>query len=289
LATKIDRTTTYAKLSKAELFFAAGARVWQPLQVEFCQQLPSRVVQAQFAPLKVRSGESLGEFQLAHNLPVRVRPPSTTASRVDRRALASHSERMSRTTRNPLLFAILAALAGCFGAGCFGPTQPTRSIATNPGPAEPGAVNSPSAPPEYISTSGVPLQPLRTIRDSQVRPAEHSSVLPLDAWTEQQAAADALGRIGPPAVPPLVAALESSDPQTRLRAAEVLARMGSDAKDAVPALTRLLDDPDEEIRKAATRALGQIGPAAEEAVPALVRALLESDSPVVPASAEQEP
>jgi hypothetical protein len=189
---------------------------------------------------------------------------------------------------------MLAALAGCLGAGCFGPTQPTRSIATNPGPPEPGAAKSPSdpppsAPPEYISTSGVPLQPVRTIRDSQVRLAEHSSLLPLEAWTEQQAAADALGRIGPPAVPPLVAALESSDPQTRLRAAEVLARMGSDAKDAAPALTRLLDDPDEQIRKAATRALGRIGPAAEEAVPALVRALLESDSRVVPASAEQEP
>ncbi|MCU0876297.1 MAG: HEAT repeat domain-containing protein [Pirellulaceae bacterium] len=183
---------------------------------------------------------------------------------------------------------MLAAFVGCLVTGCFGPAEPTRSIATNPGSAEPRAGDTPSAPPEYISTSGVPIQPLRTIRDAQVRPADYS-LLPLDAWTEQQAAADALGRIGPPAVPPLVAALESSDPQARLRAAEVLARMGSDAKAAVPALTRLLDDPDEQIRKAATRALGRIGPAAEEAVPALVRALLESDSRVVPASAEQEP
>jgi HEAT repeat protein len=185
--------------------------------------------------------------------------------------------------------ATLALVAGPLAiTGCFGPTHPTKSIATSPGNSTPDTPQASPGEPQYIYAEARSLQPVRTIRDAQVVPAEHV-LLPLDAWTEQQAAADALGRIGPPAVPPLVAALESSDPQARLRAAEVLARMGSDAKDAVPALTRLLDDPNESIRKAATRALGRIGPAAEEAVPALVRALLESESRVVPASAEQEP
>jgi HEAT repeat protein len=189
-----------------------------------------------------------------------------------------------RRIRHNLMFLVVALPL----AGCFGPSQPTRSIKTNPGPAAEAPAPFSSAEPQYISTSGVSLQPVRTIRDAHVVPAQHS-LRPLEEWTEQQAAADALGRIGPPAVPQLVAALESSDSTSRLRAAEVLARMGSDAQDAVPALTRLLDDPDEQIRKAAARTLGRIGPAAEEAVPALMRALLDSNSDVAPASAEQTP
>lgn len=199
-----------------------------------------------------------------------------------------HPKRMPGTPRYLRLVAISAALTVHCCGGCFGPSQPTRSIATSPGPdAAASPLRSP-AEPAYISTARTPLAGARPLRDGSVVAAGFS-LEPQGAWTEQQAAADALGRIGPPAVPPLVAALDSSDPETRLRAAEVLARMGSDAKDAVPALTRLLDDPHEPIRKAATRALGRIGPAAEEAVPALVRALLESDSRVVPASAEREP
>ncbi|HEX5103979.1 MAG TPA: HEAT repeat domain-containing protein, partial [Pirellulaceae bacterium] len=68
----------------------------------------------------------------------------------------------------------------------------------------------------------------------------------------------------------------------RLKAVEVLARMGSDANPAVPDLVALLDDPDERIRKAATRTLGRIGPEAAPAVPALMRSLLQPE-PSLPA------
>ena len=163
---------------------------------------------------------------------------------------------------------LLALLAGCDFAG-----QPTRQVETPGGP--PGVPG-----PEYVSAEGAPLrgQPTaRPIFDYNVAPAEYS-LKPLERWTEQEAAADALGRIGKPAVPQLIAALRSQDPEHRLQATQVLARMGSDAKEAVPDLISLLEDPDERIRKAATRTLGRIGPDAAEAVPALMESLLESDA-----------
>jgi HEAT repeat protein len=73
----------------------------------------------------------------------------------------------------------------------------------------------------------------------------------------------------------------------RLKAAEVLARMGTDAQPAAAELTRLLDDPDERIRKAAARALGMIGPAAADAVPALMRSLTQPEP--LPPSGELRP
>src|SRR5262245_8653920 len=101
---------------------------------------------------------------------------------------------------------------------------------------------------------------------------------PFEQWTEQDAATDALGRIGPAAVPALVETLRSPAPAAREKALEVLARMGSDAEPAVPDLIRLLDDPDPNVRKSAARTLGRIGPTAQAAVPALMRSLLETSS-----------
>jgi HEAT repeat protein len=106
------------------------------------------------------------------------------------------------------------------------------------------------------------------------QPVEPPQIKPFDEWTEQEAAADALGRIGPAAVPSLMETLRDPDPKVRLKAIEVLARMGGDAKDAVPELIRLLEDPDEPVRKAAIRTLGRIGPPAKEAVPALMQTLM---------------
>jgi hypothetical protein len=108
---------------------------------------------------------------------------------------------------------------------------------------------------------------------------------PIEQWDEEETAADALARIGSPAVPSLVQAMQNPDPQIRLKAVKVLGRMGPDAKDAVPDLIRLLEDPDEEIRKAASRTLGRIGPAAQEAVPALMRTLFQANAtPADPAA-----
>ncbi|MFO0905493.1 MAG: HEAT repeat domain-containing protein [Pirellulales bacterium] len=116
--------------------------------------------------------------------------------------------------------------------------------------------------------------------DEKLRPTVASdgvttrfTVRPFEDWTMREAAAVALGRIGEPAVPALVEALRSHDPEIRLQAADTLARIGPGAEQAVPSLTELLEDEDIRIRKAAARALGQIGPKAAESVPSLMRAL----------------
>lgn len=87
-----------------------------------------------------------------------------------------------------------------------------------------------------------------------------------EEWDLPETAIDSLGRIGAPAVPALIEALEHRDPIRRVQAATVLARIGPEAQQSVPALVELLDDEYERVRKAAARALGQIGPAAEDAV-----------------------
>jgi hypothetical protein len=102
------------------------------------------------------------------------------------------------------------------------------------------------------------------------RPNLIPAVKPVEQWGLQETAIDSLGRIGAPAVPGLIQALEHPNRDQRLRAAKVLARIGPDAAQAVPILVELLNDQDEEIRKASARALGQIGPAAESAVEPLL-------------------
>ena len=181
--------------------------------------------------------------------------PFSHRAGVDIAAEFDHSEGMNRYW---LTMSMIALLTGCGGYG-----EPTRQVETATPPPGPAFVST---------TAGAPPRP---IFDYNVAPAQYS-LKPLEQWTEQEAAADALGRIGPPAIPQLVESLRSSDPEARLIAAQVLARMGSDAKEAVPDLVRLLDDPDERIRKAATRALGRIGPDAAAAVPGLIETLLES-------------
>ncbi len=94
-------------------------------------------------------------------------------------------------------------------------------------------------------------------------------------WDLEQAAADALGRIGAPAVSELTRALRDIDPDRRQRAARILARIGPPAVAAVPELTKALQDADPLVRKLAARALGQVGPDAAVGVPALIELLNE--------------
>jgi len=172
-------------------------------------------------------------------------------------------------TRWPLILTILALVGGC------GTSEPKKKV----------ELPTPQPPGQFISTTG--QNPPRPIYDYNVVPAQYS-LKPLEQWTQQEAAADALGRIGPPAIPQLIDLLKSPEVEVRLIAAQVLARMGSDAKEAVPSLIPLLKDPDERVRKAATRTLGRIGPDAAAAVPELMQALVEESrqtpnvSPQVP-------
>jgi|GEM_PF-2911901 len=115
----------------------------------------------------------------------------------------------------------------------------------------------------------------------QYQPPAIDRPQPLSEVPDQELAAEALARIGPPAVPSLVQALQHRDPQVRREATRVLMRMGPDAKAAAPELTQLLDDEDELVRKYAAKALGNIGPDAAVAVPALMLDLLQP-APEVP-------
>jgi HEAT repeat protein len=90
-------------------------------------------------------------------------------------------------------------------------------------------------------------------------------------------AVQALGRLGPDAVPALLEATkDNKSPET----VEALGAIGPGAKAAVPALVTLLTDPDTFLRRAAAGALANIGPDAHEASSALVTALKDGD-PVV--------
>jgi HEAT repeat protein len=90
----------------------------------------------------------------------------------------------------------------------------------------------------------------------------------------RQAAADALARLGPPAVPFLVDALKGTNAQARAHAASALATLGPAAEKAVPALVPLLKDPDAGLRSQAIQPLTKVGKAA---VPPLGDALQDAD------------
>jgi HEAT repeat protein len=86
-------------------------------------------------------------------------------------------------------------------------------------------------------------------------------------------ASEALGSMGPDAIPPLVNALGEPSIGARRQAAKALASIGAEA---VPALRRALKDKNVNVRQEAAVALGLIGPAAADAVADLV-SLLEDE------------
>lgn len=114
---------------------------------------------------------------------------------------------------------------------------------------------------EVSAKTSKPLEPIPAVED----------------LTVAETAARALSYMGAAAVPELRRALFDPRIAVRIRAADVLADIGPEAKEAAPDLMRVLGDPNPELKKAAIRALGAIGPAAEKAAPTLVK-LLENDA-----------
>jgi HEAT repeat protein len=70
----------------------------------------------------------------------------------------------------------------------------------------------------------------------------------------------ALTRIGPAAVPPLIAALDADDGAARQGAAKALGGMGPAAREAIPGLIRNLGHPEAAVRSEMIEALSSIGP-----------------------------
>jgi len=102
---------------------------------------------------------------------------------------------------------------------------------------------------------------LRVLRGRRVEDSVH------------KAAAAALGEIGAPAVPGLLAALRDAEEDVRRAAAAALGKIGDAA--AVPGLLAALGDAGWYVREAAAAALGQIG---APAVPGLLAALRDADA-----------
>jgi CubicO group peptidase (beta-lactamase class C family) len=100
-----------------------------------------------------------------------------------------------------------------------------------------------------------------------------------DAYVQGKAA-EALSRIGRPAVGPLATALRSVNPDVRWCAAIALGRLGAEASEAVPALTEALADAEANVRWCSAVALGTAGPRAKDAVPVLLALLNDTDEDV---------
>jgi len=70
----------------------------------------------------------------------------------------------------------------------------------------------------------------------------------------------ALAKIGPTAVEPLLEALANSVPERHAEAAAVLGFLGPVAKSALPQLLNLLDDKETEVRRQASQAIIRVLP-----------------------------
>jgi len=93
---------------------------------------------------------------------------------------------------------------------------------------------------------------------------------------------NAFASLGSRAVPHAIVALK--DPQRRVRAMQVLARIGPDAAPAVPALAELLKAGDAPTKTEALYALGAVGPGAEPAVETIITQLGDTDPRVAQAA-----
>jgi HEAT repeat protein len=188
----------------------------------------------------------------------------SAASPVKECLMIPPSETRSATWNAFANSAVLAALVTVAGCGRAAPTPSPQAA----------SVSAKNRAQEMTPTDA----PAAGIRDDGVQQATYLAPAGVPAPRSEKAlAAEALSRIGPPAVPMLVEALKSPDGDVRRQACAVLMRMGPDAKEAVPDLVMLLDDEDQELRKMAATALGRIGPDAAPAVPALMRAMFEGE------------
>jgi CubicO group peptidase (beta-lactamase class C family) len=127
----------------------------------------------------------------------------------------------------------------------------------------PPAANSP-APGRAVSTDIPSL--IRLLGDS-------------DPYVQGEAAGD-LARIGKPAIPALIAALQDTSDNVRWCSAIALGKMGMQATGALDALTGALRDPNVQVRWCAAAALSGMGTEAMLAVPALRSCLSDADADV---------
>lgn len=89
----------------------------------------------------------------------------------------------------------------------------------------------------------------------------------------REAAAQAVGQMGPEALPHLTKMLSHEDKYVRRNAVWAIGKLGPLAKGCVPTLCETLHDPDPRTASGAAQALGNMGADASEAVPPLTEAM----------------
>ncbi|MEG4975099.1 HEAT repeat domain-containing protein [Microcoleus sp. K4-B3] len=102
----------------------------------------------------------------------------------------------------------------------------------------------------------------------------------------RRSAAQVLAKIGPPAIPDLAQALNNPNADVRSSAAYALGGIGAEAQTALPQLVFLLQDSNPDVRSSAAEALGGIGAEAQTALPQLVPLLKDSNADVRSRAAE---
>lgn len=126
-------------------------------------------------------------------------------------------------------------------------------------PPEEEAADSQLPPARAPRSLEAELEALRGLLDDWQLQAD-AELVELQATHDQLLASiqAALVRIGPPAVPGLIAALESPHIETRIWAAETLRALGTDAEAATAALELSRSDADPDVRAAVEDALAAI-------------------------------
>ena len=99
-------------------------------------------------------------------------------------------------------------------------------------------------------------------------------------------AAQALARVADPScLSNLLAALKNPDPDTRISVTMALHTFAGQANVIIPALTNCLDDPNDVVRGSAANALGSFGGDAEAAFPKLLKMMADTNYQVSDAAA----
>ncbi|WP_017297909.1 HEAT repeat domain-containing protein [Nodosilinea nodulosa] len=121
--------------------------------------------------------------------------------------------------------------------------------------------------------AGDVIPPLQSTAIGWISTSDVPTRLKIQYWTMSHSEA---------AIPSLLKALENSDSDVRMSAAEALGQIGSEA--AIPSLLKAIENSDSDVRWSVAEALGKIG--SEAAIPSLLKALEDQDPNVRVSAAE---
>jgi hypothetical protein len=130
--------------------------------------------------------------------------------------------------------------------------------------------------PESASTTSPSLSPRLPVAVAVTNDMTSDAPASTPAHDPIDAAADALARIGPPAVRRVSLLLQDPNPRVRERGAVILGKIGPEAKSTLNELIYLLNDSDPGVRVAAANALGSMGVDGAGAVPMLIEKVAQA-------------